>query len=241
MQRKEINERSPLRVLEQSIHGGLGRGNLGIVVARHGVGKTAFLVGLALDELMRGRRALHVSLEHRVDRVCDYYDEIFAELAHAWALEDVWRVRLDVERHRRIYSYLDGGFSMHKLADTLQFMRQHEDFVPDAIVLDGLDFARLGDEDLAALRAIARSTDAEVWMSAVTTRQSQRNERGVPEPVAHLEGAVDVILTMAHDGSAVHVALRKDHDNPRVSDLRLALDPRTMLLVREEGGGGRPG
>ena len=49
MHRKEINERSPMRVLEQSIHGGLGRGNLGVVVARHGVGKTAFLVGVALD------------------------------------------------------------------------------------------------------------------------------------------------------------------------------------------------
>ena len=59
MHRKEINERSPLRVLESSIHGGLGAGKLGVVVARHGVGKTAFLVGVALDDLMRGRKVLH--------------------------------------------------------------------------------------------------------------------------------------------------------------------------------------
>ena len=49
MHRKELNERSPLRVLEKSIHGGLGRGNLGVVIARHGVGKSAFLVGYGLD------------------------------------------------------------------------------------------------------------------------------------------------------------------------------------------------
>jgi len=42
-----------------------------------------------------------------------------------------------------------------------------------------------------------------------------------------------VILRMAHDTKAVHVSLLKDHDNPEVSDLKLALDPRTMLLVRE--------
>ena len=48
MHRKELNERSPLRVLEESIHGGLGRGNVGVIVARKGVGKTAFLVGVAL-------------------------------------------------------------------------------------------------------------------------------------------------------------------------------------------------
>jgi len=37
---KELTERSPMRVFENSIHGGLGTGNIGVVVARHGVGKT---------------------------------------------------------------------------------------------------------------------------------------------------------------------------------------------------------
>ena len=53
---KELNERNPLRLFEHSIHGGLGRGNIGVVVARHGIGKTAFLVGIALDDAMRGRK-----------------------------------------------------------------------------------------------------------------------------------------------------------------------------------------
>ncbi len=52
MYRKEVNERSPMRVFESSIHGGLGRGNVGVVVARPGVGKSALLVQLALDDLM---------------------------------------------------------------------------------------------------------------------------------------------------------------------------------------------
>ena len=53
MYRKEINEQSPLRILEQSSHGGLGRGNLGVVMARAGENKTAFLVHIALDDLLR--------------------------------------------------------------------------------------------------------------------------------------------------------------------------------------------
>ncbi len=44
---------------------------------------------------------------------------------------------------------------------------------------------------------------------------------------------IDVILHIAHDTKAVHVNLLKDHDNPNVSDLKLALDPTTMLLKRE--------
>ncbi len=72
-----------------------------------------------------------------------------------------------------------------------------------------------------------------MWLSATTTRDAARNERGVPEPVAHLEQGIDVILSMGHDGRSVHVGLHKDHDNPAVPDLRLALDPVTLLLVRE--------
>ena len=48
MQRKFLNARSPLRLLEKNLHGGLGRGNLGVVLAGHGVGKTSFLVGVAV-------------------------------------------------------------------------------------------------------------------------------------------------------------------------------------------------
>ena len=32
MYRKEMNERSPLRIFERSIRGGLGRGNIGLVI-----------------------------------------------------------------------------------------------------------------------------------------------------------------------------------------------------------------
>jgi hypothetical protein len=233
MHQKELNARSPLRVLEQSIHGGLGRGNIGVIVARHGVGKTAFLVGVALDDLMRGRSVLHVSLEQPADRVRTYYDEIFAELCHSESLDDVWQVHMNLERHRRIHSYLGGTFSLQKFRELLDFMERHGAFAPDAVVVDGFEFATATTEDMAALRQFATELDAELWMSAVTTRDSARNERGVPEPVAHLEASIDVILSMGHDGKAVHVGLHKDHDNPNVSELKLALDPTTLLLIKE--------
>jgi hypothetical protein len=233
MHQKELNERSPLRVLEQSIRGGLGRGNIGVIVARHGVGKTAFLVGVALDDLMRGRKVLHVSLEQPADRVRTYYDEIFAELCHSERLDNVWQVHMQLERNRRIHSYLGGTFSLDKFRDALGFLKEHGEFVPDAIVIDGFEFASASVEDMTSLRTVVEELDAELWMSAVTTREAERNERGVPEPVAHLEKTIDVILSMGHDGKTVHVGLHKDHDNPKVPELKLALDPTTLLLIRE--------
>lgn len=233
MEPRELNERSPLRVLEQSIRGGLGRGNIGVVVARHGVGKTAFLVGVALDGLLRGTKVLHVSLEQPVDRVLAHYDEIFANLVREKALEDPWKVRLEVERNRRIHCYLGGSFSIGKLGEALAFKKEHSGFSPATILIEGFEFEKAGAAEMALLRQIAAEHDAELWMSAVTHRESGTDDRGVPEPVARVAAAVDVILKMAHDGRVVRIGLLKDRDNPDVPDLRLALDPTTLLLSRE--------
>ncbi len=233
MHRKEINERSPVRVLEASTHGGLGRGNLGVVVARSGVGKTPFLVGVAMDDLMRSRKVLHVALDHAIGKVRSYYDDIFMDLTHTSELEGIWKIQLELERNRRIHCYLDGTFSVDKLHEAVGFMREHSDFHPATLVIDGYDFEKTTADDLRGLRGIAKELDAELWMSALTHRDSAVNERGIPDPVAHVESEIDVILMMAHDTKAVHVSLLKDHDNPNVSDLKLALDPTTMLLMKE--------
>ena len=106
MYRSEINERSPIRVFERSMHGGLGRGNVGVIAARPGVGKTPMLVQIGLDDLLRERKVLHLSHEHAVDHVRAYYDEIFHDLADGKRLEDPERVRLEMERNRLIFSHL---------------------------------------------------------------------------------------------------------------------------------------
>lgn len=233
MYRKELNERSPLRVFEQSIHGGLGPGNIGVAVGRRGVGKTAFLVGVALDDLMRGRKVLHVALDQSVEKVRSYYDEIFADLARSSGLENAGVERLEMERNRNIHTYIAGSFSVTRLREAIDFLREHAHFVPQAIMIDGYDFEKAAAPGLAELRQVARSLDAELWMAAVTHRESQRNDHGIPEPVAHVENEISVIVSLKHDGRAVHVRLLKDHDNPTVSDTPVALDPTTMLLIRE--------
>jgi len=119
---KELSERNPLRLFEHSIHGGLGPGNIGVVVARHGIGKTAFLVGIALDDAIRGRRVLHVSLDKTVNHVREFYDEIFMDLARSAGLEDLASARLDMERHRLIHTYAGGTFTVEKLRHSMEFL-----------------------------------------------------------------------------------------------------------------------
>jgi hypothetical protein len=233
MYRKELNERNPLRLFEHSIHGGLGRGNIGVVVARHGIGKTAFLVGIALDEAMRGRKTLHVSLDKTVDHLREFYDEIFMDLAHSAHLEDLPAERLEMERNRIIHTYAGKSFTIPKLRHSINFLKEYAHFDPACLILQGFDFERASPAEIEAFRQLAREFNVEMWMSAITHRGVPSNERGIPEPVAKLASAIAVIVQMADDSDGVQLSLLKDHDNPNVAKLTLALDPSTMLLVKK--------
>ena len=69
MDLKQLNSVSPLRVFEDSINGGLGKGNLGVIVSKKGVGKTACLVHIATDKLFKGEHVIHVSFSGNVEHV----------------------------------------------------------------------------------------------------------------------------------------------------------------------------
>jgi hypothetical protein len=233
MYRKELNERSPLRLFEHSINGGLGPGNIGVVVARHGIGKTAFLVGIALDDAMRGRKALHVSLDKTVDHIREFYDEIFMDLAHSAHLEDLPTERLEMERNRIIHTYAGKSFTIDKLRHSIDFLKEYANFDPACLILQGFDFERATLADIEAFRQIAVDFNVEMWMSAITHRGVPSNERGIPEPVAKVASAIAVIVEMKDGKDGVQLSLLKDHDNPNVAKLTLALDPSTMLLVKK--------
>jgi hypothetical protein len=231
MYRKELNDRNPLRLFEHSIHGGLGRGNIGVVVARHGIGKTAFLVGIALDEAMRDRKVLHVSLDNTVDHLREFYDEIFMDLAHAAHLEDLPTERLDMERNRMIHTYAGKSFTIHKLRHSISFLKEYAHFDPVCLIMEGFDFERATLEDMQAFQQLARDFNVEMWLSAVTHRGAASTDDGIPEPIGKCAAAIAVIVEMVDYNDGVHLALLKDHDNPNVAKLTLALDPATMLLI----------
>jgi hypothetical protein len=233
MYSKELNERSPLRLFEHSIHGGVGPGNIGVVVARHGLGKTAFLVGIAIDDAIRGRKVLHVSLDKTVDHIREFYDEIFMDLAHSANLEDVATARVDMERHRMIHTYTGGTFTIEKLRQSVQFLKDVAHFEPACLIIEGFAFEKASLSEIEALRQLAVEFNVELWMSAVTHRGVAADALGVPEPLTKLASAIAVIVQMTDDSGSVKLALLKDHDNPNVANLTLALDPSTMLLVKK--------
>jgi hypothetical protein len=228
MYRKFLNARSPLRLLEKGLHGGLGAGNLGLVLAGPGVGKTSFLVGVALDDLLRGEPVLHVALDQTVAHTRAYYDTVFDDLASSTHLEDEAIVHADVDRLRRIRAYPAGDFGAQKLRDAVA-LEEEAGARPALIILEGWEPANASAAELRALKELAAELAVEIWVSAGAP------EEQVPSLPQELEGVRDafaVILALEPGADSVALRALKDHENPDVEALRVALDPKTLLLTR---------
>ncbi len=238
MFRKEVNEHSPLRVLEKSIHGGLGVGKLGLVLARAGVGKTAFLVQVGLDGVLRERRVLHVAIDMDIAEVRTWYDELFADLSRHTHLEDRVAAHVLLERNRMIQAYGKDSFSSDKLGNVLGMLKEHVHFKPDVILIDGFDWESATEGLMESLKALAGSHEAELWMTARTHRHETGDDPKVlPAPAKDLQSSVDVALFLKPSKNHVDLRLLKDHDVLGAQDTPLALHPDTMRLVdhRETG------
>lgn len=228
MDRRYLNARSPLRQLEQQLHGGLGPGNVGAIVAGAGVGKSAFLVGVAIDALLRGETVLHVSLRHGIAHARAHYDSVYAALAQSTRLDDAERTRLDVEAHRRIRAYGPGEFDAERLSEALA-VESESGAPPALVVVDGLEAFDLVPDGLARLRALAQRFGVEVW---IALDADEAESAHLPALLSDQADSLAVILTAEADGAEVALRAVKDHDNPDLQSLHLALDPTTQLVVR---------
>jgi hypothetical protein len=248
MYRKEVNEQSPLRILEKSIHGGLGKGNLGVVMARAGVGKTACLVQVALDDLLRGKDVLHVALGQTVEHVQSWYDALYDDLAARTDLEERETIRADVARHRVIKTYADPQLSPDRLEKAVEMFREHMRFKPEMIVIDGYDWTGGREIDpgrslipvapiaaeLGGFKSIARRLGAELWISAQTHRSvTGKHPTSLTPPCAAYADLIDVALFLEPHGDHVDIRLLKDHGDMTPHETHLHLHSDTLRIVTD--------
>ncbi|MCK6547315.1 hypothetical protein L6R52_15800 [Myxococcota bacterium] len=240
MHSKEVNASSPLRILEKSIHGGLGAGNLGVVLARAGVGKTAFLVQIGLDDLMRGKDTLHVALGQSLERVHAWYDTVFDDIAKAANLEDRDDVTAMIAKHRVIQAYPDHNLTAERLEKAVELYTKHMSFKPTAILIDGFDWENGGHTAtaaaLGAFKSFAKRLGAELWMSAQSHRTSGEHPTKMVPPVEEYAELVDVAVFLDPVADHVTVRILKDHSQPFAPDTHLMLHPDTMRMLDEGEG-----
>ncbi|MGE3165863.1 MAG: hypothetical protein AB7O52_13235 [Planctomycetota bacterium] len=221
----------PMRVLEKVLQGGLGSGNLGVVMSRRGTGKMAVLTSIALDNAMDGRGTLHVAIGESVADVRAYHDEVLAEILSSIGVTNKLEVTSGIERSKQIYTFRDGKFTLRRLRETLDFLRGGPEFAPTLIELQGWpDFDTVTADELGELRKIARDYQSEIWLAAHTHRDGDVSGSGVPESVARHLDQIEVLIALDPVGEHVKINVVKAHGRPVPGNVHLELDPNTMLI-----------
>ncbi|MEE9419242.1 MAG: hypothetical protein V3W43_07175 [Desulfatiglandaceae bacterium] len=229
---KDFISVSPLRILEKSSRKGLGPGNLGVLIARAGVGKTACLIHIAFDKIFRQERLVHISLEEGPEKVTSFYDVIYHDLVQALDLIDGDDYRMMIDRNRMILAYLNQSFDIDRLRTNLTNLTEKLDFRPNTLIVDGLDFEKAERIVFEGLQGIAKEFRVEIWLSALSHRHvTQTNERGIPYPCHELDDLFGLIIQLQPEPTGVFLRLLKDHDNPTISDASVRLDPNTFLAL----------
>jgi hypothetical protein len=232
--KEELIKRSPLRLLEKSISGGLGKGNIGVLASRKGVGKTACLVHIAADQLLQGKHVIHVSYASRVDHIMTWYEDIFKEIAKKPRMKSALEMSEELIRNRVIMNFRQEGTRTEQVLRSLEAMIVHGQFGAETVIVDGLDFGLAGPEELRKFKDFAGRLGLEVWFSAsLRGDEPLFDERGIPVALKGHLGAIDVLISLQHHGDHVHFTLVKDHDRLAPKDMRLKLDPKTLLIARE--------
>ncbi|MBK6734791.1 MAG: hypothetical protein IPO18_16290 [bacterium] len=232
MPEKSMIERSPVRVFDRAIGGGLGAGNIGVVLSRNGGGKTGFLIGLAIDKLLQGKRVLYISTKESVEHVNDFFDQIFHAMAASLAMDELPQRQLQMERNRHILVYNRKFFSVEKLENSVTFLTDTTGFTPDMVVMDGTPrFESTEQWELDGIRKLARQWNAEVWTSGLLHREGQVfDERGIPQEIARYDADLAVVIRLATENGRIGLKVLKEHASTEPAQVRMELDPATLLL-----------
>ena len=229
--------RSPRKLLERDGHPGPGPGRLALILARAGVGKTAFLVDIGLDALLSGQKVLHVSLDNTVERVRTWYDDILTEMLRSEKKLEHWGAfQLEIEKRRHIHTYIGTSFSAKQLREAIGLLRDVMDFHPNVVLLDEINADTLTAEDIEKVKAVVRDCDAELWMACQTHREGPKAEAGhLPPPADQFQDQVDLAFQLGSENRKVRLHVLKDGTEMLDEGLHILLDPRTQLVTVGSG------
>jgi hypothetical protein len=242
--KNELVERSPVRVFEKSIHGGLKAGEIGIIAAPSGIGKTSVLVQIALDKLLQGKKVIHVSFTKHTDYVLAWYEDIFEEFVTKKNLENIADVKNDVIKNRVLMKFSQEGISSQQILRSLKALIREGGFSAEAVIVDGFEFSPDGRERFTGVKEAIRDLGISIWYSC-TVRENEKSlglsgalgpaydKRGIPLVVADYADLIDVIIALEPKPDHIELTVSKDRETYNPEHIALRLDPKTLLILEE--------
>lgn len=185
----DVIERIPTGIekLDMVLGGGLGRTEMGIVVAAPGRGKTTTLVSIGAAAVEAGYNVLHVSLENNEKQIARNYDVRLLQKNREYIENNVDKAlaaMLNIQRYRkgqlRIKKYPTKTATVKTIRALLDKYKTVQKFVPDVLIVDYgailkssvsyADKRNAIESNYEELRAVADEYNVALWSAAQGNR-----------------------------------------------------------------------
>jgi len=230
MLKEDFIKNNPLRIFSPLSSESLPDHRMGLVMARAGLGKTAILVQIAMDSILRGQKVLHVSIGEGLEKAKAWYDDIFKYIAVGSQLENAAEIESQLMPNRMIMTFKEAAFSRPKLEERLNDLVYQNIFRPDMVVVDGYDFAEADYDSIMDLKEMMAAMNVQGWFSALRHRDDTRvSAAGVPAPCHEVDGLFDTVIVVQPEKESILLNIIKDEYDGGAGKI-LNLDPATMMV-----------
>jgi KaiC/GvpD/RAD55 family RecA-like ATPase len=232
MIKEELIQRSPVRIFEKSIHGGLKPGEIGVIASLSGVGKTSVLVQIALDKLLQEKKVIHVSFTQHTQYVLSWYEDIFDEFTRKKNLDRPEEVKNDIVKNRVLLNFSQDGVTGPMILKSLKALIVEGGFGAESIIIDGFDFNRTNRERMEAVKTGAKELGISFWYSC-TVQAPAYDKNRIPLVLKDYADLLDVIIVLDPKSDHIELSASKDRGETSLEHLAVKLDPKTLLILEE--------
>ncbi len=229
MLKKDIMLKNPLSLLGNETDDLLPAGGFGAILAYAGVGKTALMVQIALNAILRNKNVLHISLNEPVNKVALWYEEVFRNISKSYETHPMGEVWETILTHRFIMTFQVEGFSVPRLKERLTDLTTQGIFFPQMLLIDGLPFDKPVNSILSDLKALASDYRLPVWFSIRTQKDKENGSDFFSSDNEGMGDFFDVAIKLQPESNAVFLKAIKGASLTSGQPV-LILDPSTLLI-----------
>ncbi len=162
LDKKELLASSPVRFFEPT-GAALDEGEIGLLTAKKGLGKTSILVQFGIDTLLKDKAIVHVSFNQKSENVITWYSSVLAEICKSHKV-DVDELSDELFRNRTILNFNQDTFTLPKVVNTLKALKDNG-IKLETIIVDDLDLLKTEVSDLNCFCDFIKEEKMTAWFS----------------------------------------------------------------------------
>lgn len=162
LDKKELLASSPVRFFEPT-GAALDEGEIGLLTAKKGLGKTSILVQFGIDTLLKDKAIVHVSFNQKSENVITWYSSVLAEICKSHRV-DVDELSDELFKNRTILNFNQDTFTLPKVVNTLKALKDNG-IKLETIIVDDLDLLKTEVSDLNCFCDFIKEEKMTAWFS----------------------------------------------------------------------------